>query len=218
MFALELQLAIDLLNKEQQELAEKVEKYVDIVEIGTPIVINEGLPAVQHLDENISNAKVLADLKIMDAADYEVSQAIKFGADVVTILGVAEDASIKAAVEEAHKHDKQLLVDMIAVQDLEKRAKELDEMGADYIAVHTGYDLQAEGQSPLDSLRTVKSVIKNSKVAVAGGIKPDTIKDIVAEQPDLVIVGGGIANADDPVELLNNVVTRLKVSNYVSIY
>ena len=62
----------------------------------------------------------------------------------------------------------------------------------DYIAVHTGYDLQAEGQSPLDSLRTVKSVIKNSKVC--GGIKPDTIKDIVAEQPDLVIVGGGIAN------------------------
>ncbi|WP_186824471.1 orotidine 5'-phosphate decarboxylase / HUMPS family protein, partial [Staphylococcus piscifermentans] len=37
------------------------------------------------------------------------------------------------------------------------------------------------------------------KVAVAGGIKPDTIKDIVAEGPDLVIVGGGIANADDPV-------------------
>ena len=167
MFALELQLAIDLLNKEEAaELAKKVEEYVDIVEIGTPIVINEGLPAVEHLNKNINNAKVLADLKIMDAADYEVSQAIKFGADVVTILGVAEDASIKAAVEEAH----------------------------------TGYDLQAEGQSPLDSLRKVKSVIKNSKVAVAGGIKPDTIKEIVAENPDLVIVGGGIANAEDPVE------------------
>jgi 3-keto-L-gulonate-6-phosphate decarboxylase len=34
--------------------------------------------------------------------------------------------------------------------------------------------------------------------SVAGGIKPDTIKEIVAEEPDLVIVGGGIANADDP--------------------
>ena len=66
---------------------------------------------------------------------------------------------LKAAIEEAHKNNKQLLVDMIAVQDLEN-AKELDEMGADYIAVHTGYDLQAEGQSPLESLRTVKSVIK----------------------------------------------------------
>ncbi|PTJ29028.1 3-hexulose-6-phosphate synthase [Staphylococcus simulans] len=198
---MELQLAIDLLNKEDAaELANKVKDYVDIVEIGTPIIYNEGLPAVQYMDENIDGVKVLADMKIMDAADYEVSQAVKFGADVVTILGVAEDASIKAAVEEAHKNDKQLLVDMIAVQDIKQRAKELDEMGADYIAVHIGYDLQAEGKSPLDDLHTVKSVIKNSKVAVAGGIKPDTIKDIVAEEPDLVIVGGGIANADAPVE------------------
>ena len=198
---MELQLAIDLLNKEEAtELANKVKDYIDIVEIGTPIVINEGLPAVQHLNDNIDSVKVLADLKIMDAADYEVSQAVKFGADIVTILGVAEDASIKAAVDEAHKHGKQLLVDMIAVQDLEKRAKDLDDLGADYIAVHTGYDLQAEGQSPLESLRKVKSVISNSKVAVAGGIKPDTIKDIVSENPDLIIVGGGIANADDPVE------------------
>ena len=198
---MELQLAIDLLNKEEAtKLANKVKDYVDIVEIGTPIVINEGLPAVQHLNDNIEGVKVLADLKIMDAADYEVSQAVKFGADVITILGVAEDASIKAAVEEAHKSGKELLVDMIAVQDLEKRAKDLDDLGADYIAVHTGYDLQAEGQSPLESLRKVKSVISNSKVAVAGGIKPDTIKDIIAENPDLIIVGGGIANADDPVE------------------
>ena len=198
---MELQLAIDLLNKEDAaELANKVKDHVDIVEIGTPIVINEGLPAVQHLNDNVDGVKVLADLKIMDAADYEVSQAVKFGADIVTILGVAEDASIKAAVDEAHKHGKQLLVDMIAVQDLEKRAKDLDDLGADYIAVHTGYDLQAEGQSPLESLRKVKSVISNSKVAVAGGIKPDTIKDIIAENPDLIIVGGGIANADDPVE------------------
>lgn len=196
---MELQLAIDLLNKEEAaKLAQEVEEYVDIVEIGTPIVINEGLPAVELLSKSISKAQVLADLKIMDAADYEVSQAVKFGADITTILGVAEDASIKAAIEEAHKHNKELLVDLIAVQDIEKRAKELDEMGADYIAVHTGYDLQAQGQSPLENLRKIKSVIKNSKVAVAGGIKPDTIKSIVAENPDLIIVGGGIANADDP--------------------
>jgi 3-hexulose-6-phosphate synthase len=198
-YKMKLQLAIDLLNKEDAaKLAQEVEEFVDVVEIGTPIVINEGLPAVELMSKSVSKPQVLADLKIMDAADYEVSQAVKFGADITTILGVAEDASIKAAIDEAHKHNKELLVDMIAVQDIEKRAKELDEMGADYIAVHTGYDLQAQGQSPLENLRKVKSVIKNSKVAVAGGIKPDTIESIVSEDPDLVIVGGGIANADDP--------------------
>ena len=196
---MELQLAIDLLNKEDAaELANKVKDYVDIVEIGTPIVINEGLSAVEHMSKSVTNTQVLADLKIMDAASYEVSQAVKFGADIVTILGVSEDASIKSAIEEAHNNGKELLVDMIAVQNLEQRAAELDKMGADYIAVHTGYDLQAKGVSPLESLRTVKSVISNSKVAVAGGIKPDTIKSVAVEQPDLIIVGGGIANADDP--------------------
>lgn len=196
---MKLQLAIDLLNKEEAaKLAQQVEEYVDIVEIGTPIVINEGLGAVELLSQSVKDVQVLADLKIMDVAGYEVSQAIKFGADIVTILGVAEDASIKGAVEEAHKNGKELLVDMIAVQDLEKRAKELDTLGADYIAVHTGYDLQAEGESPLESLRKVKSVIKQSKVAVAGGITPETIKSVADENPDLIIVGGGIANAEDP--------------------
>ncbi|HDZ5865498.1 TPA: orotidine 5'-phosphate decarboxylase, partial [Staphylococcus aureus] len=56
---MELQLAIDLLNKEDAaELANKVKDYVDIVEIGTPIIYNEGLPAVKHMADNISNVKV----------------------------------------------------------------------------------------------------------------------------------------------------------------
>lgn len=198
---MKLQLAIDLLNKEDAaKLAQSVQEYVDVVEIGTPIVINEGLPAVELMSKSIDQAQVLADLKIMDAAGYEVSQAVKFGADIVTILGVAEDASIQGAIEEAHKNNKEILIDLIAVQDIEKRAKELDDMGADYIAVHTGYDLQAQGQSPLENLRKVKSVISNSKVAVAGGIKLDTVEAVAKEQPDLIIVGGGIANEEDPKE------------------
>ncbi|MGC7687307.1 orotidine 5'-phosphate decarboxylase / HUMPS family protein [Staphylococcus epidermidis] len=108
---MELQLAIDLLNKEEAaELAKKVEEYVDIVEIGTPIVINEGLPAVQHLNENISNAKVLADLKIIDVADYEVSQAVKLGADVVLLTtkfdsAIGEIADTVVELPSGTKHD-----------------------------------------------------------------------------------------------------------------
>ena len=52
------------IKRRSSKISKKVEEYVDIVEIGTPIVINEGLPAVQHLNENINNAKVLADLKL----------------------------------------------------------------------------------------------------------------------------------------------------------
>ena len=38
------------------------------------------------MSKSVTNTQVLADLKIMDAASYEVSQAVKFGADIITIL------------------------------------------------------------------------------------------------------------------------------------
>ncbi|EFZ1984545.1 3-hexulose-6-phosphate synthase, partial [Shigella flexneri] len=116
---MELQLALDLVNiPEAIELVKEVEEHIDIVEIGTPVVINEGLHAVKAVKEAFPNLKVLADLKIMDAAGYEVMKASEAGADIITILGTAEDMSIKGAVEEAKKQGKKVLVDMIAVKDL----------------------------------------------------------------------------------------------------
>src|SRR3954469_17418496 len=101
---MELQLALDLVNiEEAKKLVKEVEDYVDIVEIGTPVVINEGLRAVKEMKEAFPSLKVLADLKIMDAAGYEVMKASEAGADIITILGAAEDMSIKGAVEEARK-------------------------------------------------------------------------------------------------------------------
>ncbi|WP_419888343.1 3-hexulose-6-phosphate synthase [Neobacillus niacini] len=195
---MELQLALDLVNiPEAIELVKEVEEHIDIVEIGTPVVINEGLHAVKAVKKAFPNLKVLADLKIMDAAGYEVMKASEAGADIVTILGTAEDMSIKGAVEEAKKQGKKILVDMIAVKDLAGRAKEVDAMGVDYICVHTGYDLQAVGKNSFEDLQTIKGVVKNAKTAIAGGIKLDTLPEVIKVQPDLVIVGGGITGQGD---------------------
>ncbi|MFS0637379.1 3-hexulose-6-phosphate synthase [Mesobacillus foraminis] len=195
---MKLQLALDLVNiPEGIELVKQVEEYIDVVEIGTPVVINEGLKAVKEMKSAFPNLEVLADLKIMDAAGYEVMKASEAGADIITILGAAEDESIKGAVAEAKKQGKEILVDMIAVKDKKARAKELDEFGVDYICVHTGYDLQAVGQNSFEDLRAIKDVVKNAKTAIAGGIKLDTLPEVIKAQPDLVIVGGGITGQDD---------------------
>ncbi|MDW4511141.1 3-hexulose-6-phosphate synthase [Priestia megaterium] len=195
---MELQLALDLVNiSEAKEVVQEVQEYIDIVEIGTPVVINEGLKAVKEIKEAFPSLKVLADLKIMDAGAYEVMKASEAGASIITILGATDDSTIKGAVEEAKKQGTQILVDMINVKNLEQRAKEVDALGVDYICVHTGYDLQAEGETPFDQLQTIKRVVKNAKTAVAGGIKLNTLPEIVQSQPDLVIVGGGITSEKD---------------------
>ncbi|KOO41159.1 3-hexulose-6-phosphate synthase [Priestia koreensis] len=211
---MELQLALDLVNiPEAKELVKEVEDHIDIVEIGTPVVINEGLKAVKEIKEAFPNLKVLADLKIMDAAGYEVMKASEAGADIITILGAAEDMSIKGAVEEAKKQNKKILVDMISVKDIETRAKELDELGVDYICVHTGYDLQAVGQNSFDDLQTIKRVVKNAKTAVAGGIKLESLPEVIKAQPDLVIVGGGITSADDKKAVAEKMQSLIKEGN-----
>jgi 3-hexulose-6-phosphate synthase len=195
---MELQLALDLVNiSEAKEVVQEVQEYIDIVEIGTPVVINEGLKAVKEIKEAFPSLKVLADLKIMDAGAYEVMKASEAGASIITILGATDDSTIKGAVEEAKKQGTQILVDMINVKNLEQRAKEVDALGVDYICVHTGYDLQAEGETPFEQLQTIKRVVKNAKTAVAGGIKLNTLSEVVQSQPDLVIVGGGITSEKD---------------------
>lgn len=195
---MELQLALDLVNiPEAKELIKEVEAHIDIVEIGTPVVINEGLRAVKEIKDTFPHLKVLADLKVMDAAGYEVMKASEAGADIVTILAVAEDETIKGAVAEARKQNRQILVDMIGVKDIAVRAEELDSFGVDYICVHTGYDLQAVGKNSFEDLNTIKRVVKQAKVAVAGGIKLATLPEVIQAQPDLVIVGGGITSTED---------------------
>ncbi|WP_404457677.1 3-hexulose-6-phosphate synthase [Oceanobacillus kapialis] len=195
---MKLQLALDLVNiPEAIELVAEVQESIDIVEIGTPIINKFGHEAVRQVKEAYPDLTVLADVKIMDAAAYEVEQASNAGADIITILGAAEDSSIRGAVEAAKEAGKEILVDMIAVKDIKTRAKELDTLGADYICVHTGYDLQAEGKDSFEDLRTIKGVVKNAKTAIAGGIKVETLPQVIEAQPDLVIVGGGITSKDD---------------------
>jgi 3-hexulose-6-phosphate synthase len=195
---MKLQLALDLVNiPEALEVVKEVQEHIDVVEIGTPVVINEGLRAVKEMKDAFPNLTVLADLKIMDAGAYEVMKASEAGADIITVLGATDDSTIKGAVEEAKKHGSKVLVDMINVKDLAQRAYEVDELGVDYICVHTGYDLQAAGESPFEQLRTIKGVVKNAKTAVAGGIKLATLPEVIESQPDLVIVGGGITGQDD---------------------
>ena len=198
---MKLQLAIDLEDIQGAiNLIRKTKDSIDIFEYGTPLVINFGLEGLQKIRTEFPDITLLADLKIMDVASYEVTQAFKYGADITTILGVAEDQSIKDAIKAAHEAGKEILVDMIGVQDIENRAREVDEFGADYVGTHTGYDLQALGQNPFEEFNLIKNNVSKTKTAIAGGIKLSASEEIKKANPDLLIIGGAISTADDPAE------------------
>ena len=196
---MKLQLALDASNsQEAKSTLEKVSDLVDIVEVGTPLLMKEGVKVVTEIKSAYPQLEVLADLKIMDAGDIEASIGFEAGADIVTVLGAAHDVTIRRAVDQARTLNKKVMVDLIAVGDVRGRIDKIEAIAPDYCCVHTAFDLQDHGVHPLREIQLVQSVLKRAKMAVAGGINPEILPDIIAYRPAVIIVGGFIANHPEP--------------------
>jgi 3-hexulose-6-phosphate synthase len=211
---MKLQLALDSTDIEMaKEVLSEVQDIIDIAEIGTPLIIKEGVGAVREIKEQFPSLVLLADLKIVDGGKYESEMAFGAGADIVTVLGVADDMTVQAVIRSAREWGKAVMVDMLCVLDTGERAGEIDGMQADYICVHTAFDLQTISAPPLHELKTVKTVVTNARIAIAGGINEQTIVDILDERPDIVVVGSAITLSNNPGEttlLLKNMINQKK--------
>lgn len=141
---MKLQLALDEFEIDDAlQMTEGVRDYIDIIEIGTPFVIRNGLNVVSAFRKWFPDKEVLADTKIMDGGYFETRLVADAGANYITVLGVTDDATIGGCIKAAHETGSQVSVDMVCAENLARRARECEEMGADILAVHTGVDQQA---------------------------------------------------------------------------
>jgi 3-hexulose-6-phosphate synthase/6-phospho-3-hexuloisomerase len=196
-----LQVALDLLNGDRAiaiaQLA--VKGGADWVEAGTPLIKSEGMDVVRQLRDQFPGKTIVADMKTMDTGALEIEMAAKAGADVVSILGVSDDATIRDASKSARKYGATLMVDLIGVPDMIQRAKEVETLGAEYLCIHTGIDEQMLGKKPLSIL---KQLVRHTSllVAVAGGLNSETVAEVVTAGAQIIIVGGAITKAKDVTE------------------
>ncbi len=196
---MKLQLALDDISLDDAiGLGDKVREYIDIVEIGTPFIIEDGMTPVRAFKARYPGLEIFADAKIMDAGAYEARSAFEAGADYVTVLGVTDLATVEGCLETAAKYGKTVVVDMICVADTPDRIAELERIGVKALAVHTGVDQQAAGRTPLDDLKLMKAHSRSSTIFVAGGVSLDTLPRYIDLGADVAIVGSGIRHAPDP--------------------
>lgn len=208
---IKLQIALDDLSLEESlEMIEKVKDNIDIVEVGTPFIMQYGMEPVRQIKKSYPELEVLCDMKIMDAGGYEAELALKAGADYVTVLGVTDDLTIRDCVQMAKKYNAKVLVDMICVHDFASRISVLETLGVDIIAVHTGVDQQATGRTPLEDLRDISNNVKKTSVAVAGGISLETINDYLKYNPEIIIIGSGITKSENPTVTAEKIANVLK--------
>ncbi len=218
-----IQISIDVTTlKEALDLAQaSVRAGVDWLEVGTPLLLAEGLHAVKAFHEAFPDTPLVADLKTMDGAGLEAEMMFKAGANMVVVMGQAHDASIIEQVRMARHYKGQVMCDVMLCPDKAGRARQAQEMGVDYIIVHTGFDERnmIPGLSPLDDLPQVLAAVDIPVQAVGGLSIEQAIQtlemgaQIVVFGAPLVISGTEFKAADPNFEpLIQDIVQRVKGS------
>jgi 3-hexulose-6-phosphate synthase len=193
------------------EILREAAPYIDIAEIGTPLVFREGMAAARRIRQEFPKLRLLADFKIMDAGREEALIAFEAGCDIVTVLGVTQDNTLRGAVEAAQQAGKQIMVDLMQVSDQAERSRQLLAMGCDYLCVHTAYDLhQQQAATPLHDLELLRKALPAAALAVAGGINLEMLEAVAPFHPAIVIVGGAIGRAASPGEAARRLRQKLE--------
>ncbi|NJD77997.1 MAG: bifunctional hexulose-6-phosphate synthase/ribonuclease regulator [Candidatus Methanoperedens sp.] len=191
-----LQVALDVLETDRaiQIAKEAIAGGVDWIEVGTPLIKSEGMDAVRRIKSAFPGHVILADMKTVDTGAMEIEMAAKAGADIIILLGSADNSTIEDAVRAARKYGVRLMADLISAGDMAKRAPELVGLGIDYINVHVGIDQQMMGEDPVSILKTLKLEVP---VAAAGGLDAQSAAKAVLSGASIVIVGGNIVRSSD---------------------
>lgn len=194
---MKIQLALDVVDiKKATEICKRTKDYIDIIELGTPFIKQNGLERIKKFKR--FKKPILADLKTMDTGFFESELAFKAGADFATVCGCSDNATIKGAAKAAKKYNKKTVADLISVDKVGERTKQCLKFGADFVGIHTGIDMQNKGISPFAELRKVSKIIDNKRISVAGGINTKNIEKIKKYNPEIIVVGGAITKARNP--------------------
>ena len=203
---IKLQVALDLLhiNRALQIAELSAKAGADIIEAGTPLIKYNGIKAVKVLKAKIRDKEIMADMKIMDVGAIEAEMAFNAGADIVSVMALASAETIEEAIATARGKNKKVLVDLMNVEDYEKKISEIARLNPDIICFHVGVEALAN--------ELEKYVSEYSfEFAVAGGINELTAPIFAKAGADIIIVGGAITKSDDPYRATLKIKEALKL-------
>jgi 3-hexulose-6-phosphate synthase len=196
-----VQLSLDLTSSEEAlataEIA--VRAGVDWLEAGTPLIVSEGAQAVRKLRARFPDVPIVADLKIMDGAYRETELMAKAGANMVVVMARAHTESIELAVKAGRDFGVKIMGDIMAMPDAVDSAKQLEELGCDYVIHHIGYDHRTvRGQrglsapTPLDQLRAIVNAV-SIPVQAVGGLTVEQAVECPRFGAPMVVIGAPLA-------------------------
>lgn len=194
---MKLQFSYDFTNLSQAlEIAKKTAQFADILEIGTPLLLSEGIHAIKEFKSAFPDKKILADAKVVDRVKDVIPLLANAGADYITILYGTSNAVIQNATDVAHSLNTKIILDLIDAETMGQAARDAQDLNVDYILFHYPHDI-ADLMSNIDQWDTVRENT-DLPIFVSGRISKDQIKKIIKLHPQGIVIGEAITKAKDP--------------------
>ncbi len=196
-----VQLSLDLIDLDEalRTADMAIRAGVDWLEVGTPLIIAEGMRGVRELRARYPQVPIVADLKTMDGGWLEAEVMAKAGASMVVVMGQAHSETIELVVKAGRDFGAKVMGDNMAMPDPIAGAKQMEDLGCDYIIHHIGFDMRtlrrSRGQhadTPLDRLKEVVNAV-SVPVQAVGGLTLEQATDTPRYGAPLVVVGAPLA-------------------------
>jgi len=196
-----VQISLDLtgIPEALETAAMAIRAGVDWLEVGTPLIIAEGMNGVRALRAEYPATPIVADLKTMDGGWLEAELMAKAGATHIVVMGQAHLETVELVVRAGKEFDIKVMGDNMAMPDPVSGSRLLAEAGCDYVIHHIGYDLrnvyQETGRplpSPLDRLREVVAAV-DVPVQAVGGLSIEQAIETPRYGAPLVVIGAPLA-------------------------
>ena len=187
-----VQLSLDLtsIHEAIETATIGVEAGVDWLEAGTPLLLGEGLHAVEKLRARFPHHPIVADLKTMDGGYLEAEMMARAGADFVVVMGRAHEATLRRVIDAGRDFNIRVMGDNLGAPDRVECARWMERLGVDVIVHHIGFDERGliRGLSPLDELDDVLKAV-SIPVQAVGGLSIEQAIDCARRGAPLVVVG-----------------------------
>ena len=186
---------------------------VDWLEVGTPLILFQGLPTISRFAEEFPHHPIFADIKIVDGARKYVVAAAEHGAHYVSVCGVASDASLREAVAGGRESGIKVVADLYASADPVARARFAVAIGVDLVYVHFGGDSYAEDPSRDDTVRIIP-LVKAAVDVPVGVVTFDVASGVAAVQAgaDIVLIGHPFLRGPAAESMLSDYVRQVKAA------
>ena len=169
-----------------------------LIEAGTPLIKSYGVNVISKIREARPDAFIVADLKTLDTGNLEARMVADAAGDAAVVSALAPISTIAKFIDEAHKTGIYAVMDTLNCQDPVAVMKELKKLGSlpDVVELHRAIDLE-HTKPRWDCIDDIKKISPKTLVAVAGGVKLETVPDALKAKADILVVGRAITGSKD---------------------